>query len=324
MDLRHLRAFVAVAEEGAFTKAARRLHISQPPLSKQVRQLERELGTRLFVRRRDGIELTRDGAMLLERAQTALSAFHDFEEFTKSVASRARPLRIGIGWGLWEAVERIRAHHEQRFREMRIVAEDLCSERSHSLERRIDLAVTRPPVDDALYESEVLFEEQFVALLADTHALAARKAIRLAELANEPLLMYERSVGPGVYDKTFALFRAAGIQPQLVGAQPPPYAHGAMMLVASRQGYYIGIASPFTQTHRVSGIAVVPLDEPGARLEVRIAWRRNEASRWVSEFVRSARAVFPLKPEAPKAQPNAASAREHRTTRFPVAVRRSR
>ena len=65
MDLRHLHAFVAVAEEGTFTKAARRLHISQPPLSKQVQQLERELATTLFVRRRDGIELTRDGTMLL-------------------------------------------------------------------------------------------------------------------------------------------------------------------------------------------------------------------------------------------------------------------
>jgi DNA-binding transcriptional LysR family regulator len=261
MELRHLHAFVAVAEEGTFTKAARRLHISQPPLSKQVQQLERELGTALFIRRRDGIELTRDGQMLLERAQAAVKAFHEFEECTKSVNSRERPLRIGIGWGLWEAVERIRAHHEQRFPEMRIVAEPL-------------------------------FEEQLVALLADTHPLASRKSVRLVELADEPLLMYDRSVGPGVYDKTLALFRAAGVHPHMIAAQPPPYAHGAMMLVASRQGYYVGIASPFTQTHRVSGIAVVPLNEPDARLEVRIAWPANETSRCVTEFVRSARVVF--------------------------------
>jgi DNA-binding transcriptional LysR family regulator len=297
MELRHLRAFVAVAEEGTFTKAARRLHISQPPLSKQVRQLERELGTTLFVRRRDGIELTRDGTLLLERAQAALTAFHDFEDYTKSVSSRVRPLRIGIGWGLWEAVERIRSHHEQRFPEMRIIAEELCAERSPGHERRIDVAVTRPPVDQALYESHPLFEEQFVVILADVHPLATRKAIKLAEIANDPLLMYDRCVGPGVYDKTFALYKAAGVQPHVVGAQPPPYAHGAMMLVASRQGYYVGIASPFTQTHRVTGIAVVPLDEPQARLAVRIAWRQNETSRCVSEFVRSARAVFPWKEE---------------------------
>jgi DNA-binding transcriptional LysR family regulator len=292
MELRHLHAFVAVAEEGTFTKAARRLHISQPPLSKQIQQLEREVGRSLFIRRRDGIELTREGTMLLERAQAALKAFREFEDCTKSVNSQEQPLRIGIGWGLWDAVERIRAHHEQRFPQMRIVAEDLCSARNPADERRIDVAVTRPPVDSSRYDSQLLFEEQFVALLADTHSLASRKSVRLVELASEPLLMYDRCVGPGVYDKTLALFRAAGVQPQLIAAQPPPYAHGAMMLVASRQGYYVGIASPFTQTHRVSGIAVVPLNEPDARLEVRIAWRASETSRCVSEFVRSARAVF--------------------------------
>jgi DNA-binding transcriptional LysR family regulator len=295
MELRHLRAFVAVAEEGTFTKAARRLHISQPPLSKQVQQLERELGAALFVRRRDGVELTREGTMLLARAQAALTAFDDFDDHARSVSSRAKPLRVGIGWGLWEAVERIRSHHERRFPEMRIVAEDLCSERSPAQEKRIDVAVTRPPVDQTLYESQPLFEEQFVALLADVHPLASRPSIALAELATDSLLMYDRSLGPGVYDKTFALYKAAGIQPRVVGAQPPPYAQGAMMLVASRQGYYVGIASPFTQTHRVSGIAVVPLNEPDAHLEIRIAWRHNETSRCVSEFVCSARAVFELR-----------------------------
>jgi DNA-binding transcriptional LysR family regulator len=152
-------------------------------------------------------------------------------------------------------------------------------------------------VDDKLYESEPLFEEAFVAIIAGTHALASRTSITLAQLASEPLLMYDRCLGPGVYDKTLALYQAAGIRPHIVGGQPPPYAQGAMMLVASGEGYYVGIASPFTQTHRASGVAVVPLDEPSARLDVRIAWRTGDASRTVREFVRSARAVFPAKPE---------------------------
>ncbi|MBI4265821.1 MAG: LysR family transcriptional regulator [Acidobacteria bacterium] len=297
MDLRHLRAFVAVAEEGTFMKAARRLHISQPPLSKQVRQLERELGTTLFLRRHDGVELTRDGARLLERAQTALTAFRDFEELTMFLSSRPRPLRVGIGWGLWEAVERIRAHHTTRFPDARISAEDVCSERRPGEEWRIDVAVVRR-VDEALYESEPLFEEHFVALLAATHPLASRKSVALAELASEPLLMYDRYLGPSVYDKTLALCRAAGIHPRIVGGQPPPYAQGAMMLVASREGYYLGIASRFTQTHRASGVAVVTLDEPDARLDVRIAWRKGDTSRAVREFVRSAQAVFPSNAQA--------------------------
>jgi hypothetical protein len=71
-----------------------------------------------------------------------------------------------------------------------------------------------------------------------------------------------------------------------------------MMLVASGEGYYLGISSPFTQTHRTSGVAVVPLNEPNATLEVRIAWLRKGASGCVREFVRSARAVFPAKGDA--------------------------
>jgi DNA-binding transcriptional LysR family regulator len=155
-------------------------------------------------------------------------------------------------------------------------------------------------MDADVYDSQPLFEEHFIVLLADSHPLASRTSIGLAQLANSPLLLYDRGVGPVVYDKTLALFKAAGIQPHVVGAQPPPYAQAAMMLVASGQGFYLGIASPFTQTHRVSGVAVVPLDEPDARVEVRISWRRNEALRAATEFVRSARAVFPWKSERPK------------------------
>jgi len=298
MDLRHLSAFVAVAEEGTFTRAARRLHISQPPLSRHVRQLEKELGVTLFLRRRDGIELTNDGYALLEKAQAAIAAIRNFEGAAHERTSHVRSLCIGIGWGLWGAVDRIRAHHAKRFPEMRISAQDLCSERNQGQEREVDLAVMRGPVDVTQYESEPLFEERFVALLGDSHPLAARKTLRLSELAAEPLLMYERCVGPGVYDKTLELIRAAGIQPPVIGTQPPPYAQGAMMLVASRQGYYIGIASPFTQTHRTSGVAVVPLNEPNATLEVRIAWRRDQMSGCVKEFIKSARDVF-----HPKRQP---------------------
>ena len=161
-------------------------------------------------------------------------------------------------------------------------------------DEHIDVAVRRRPFE-LDKEWEPLFDERFVALLAEDHPLASRPSVSLADLASEPLLLFERVVGPSVYDKILSLWAAAGLKPLVVERQPPPYAQGAMMLVASRQGYYLGIASQYTQSHKTSGIAVVPLNEPDARLEICVAWRRNDNSKNVREFVRSAREVFPAK-----------------------------
>jgi DNA-binding transcriptional LysR family regulator len=290
---------VAVAEERNFTRAAQRLHISQPPLTRQIRQLEHELGVTLFVRNRTGAEMTCDGAALLDAARAVTTSVGDFENSARSLKTRqTKALHLGIGWGLWKAVNLIREHHVARFPDVPFVAHDLCElHRGGPFDQHIDVAVTRPPLDSDL-ACEPLFDERFVALLAEDHPLASRSSVTLADLASEPLLLFERKVGPSVYDKILALWVAAGIKPLVVERQPPPYAQDAMMLVASRQGYYLGIASQYTQSHRTSGVAVVPLDEPDARLEIYVAWHRNDASKQVREFVRSARDVFPLKRHA--------------------------
>jgi DNA-binding transcriptional LysR family regulator len=299
VDFRHLRAFVAVAEERNFTRAAQRLHISQPPLTRQIRQLEDELGVTLFVRHRTGAEMTCEGAALLDTARTVTNALGDFESSARGVKTRqTKALHLGIGWGLWKAVNAVREHFVARHPDVPIVAHDLCDiRRGGVFDQHIDVAVTRPPLEPEL-ACEPLFEERFVVLLAENHPLAARSSLTLADLAPEPLLLFERKVGPSVYDKILALWVAAGIKPLVVERQPPPYAQDAMMLVASRQGYYLGIASQYTQSHRTSGVAVIPLDEPDARLDIYVAWHRNDTSKHVREFVRSAREVFPLKRHA--------------------------
>ena len=318
VELRHLRAFVAVAEEGTFTRAARRLHLSQPPLSKQVRQLERELGTTLFVRRPDGIELTRDGAMLLERAQAALTAIrrvrgvHEIGQLARaSAAARHRVGLVGSG-GTHSSPSRptvSRNAHRGRGQ--------LLGPQSHEGTAHGRVRGANSPWTRRVYDSQPLFEEHFIVLLADSHPLASRKSIQLSQLANDPLLLYDRDLGPSVYDKTLALFKAAGVQPHVVGAQPPPYAQGAMMLVASRQGYYLGIASPFTQTHRVSGVAVVPLDEPDARLQVRIAWRRSDTLRAATSSCARRARCFPGSRRGQRAV-----LRSYGSTRLPLAPAR--
>src|SRR5688500_1744539 len=109
MDFRHLRAFIAVAETLSVTRAAARLHISQPPLSRHIHQLEEELDVTLFVRHRQGVTLTDAGRRLLEKARALDAAALDFYEAAREVASgQSNTIRVGIGWGLWDAVNSIR------------------------------------------------------------------------------------------------------------------------------------------------------------------------------------------------------------------------
>ena len=99
MDFRHLRAFVIVAEERNFTRAAERLHISQPPLTRQIRQLEDELGMTLFLRHRTGVELTREGRALLDNARTVATSIADFENCARWVKVPRDPgINVGVCW----------------------------------------------------------------------------------------------------------------------------------------------------------------------------------------------------------------------------------
>lgn len=213
------------------------------------------------------------------------------EEFARSAHTRCAPLHIAVGCGLWEALERVRAIHENRFGNARINAEDLCASRRAAVAGSADLMITRDRVDSRLFESAVLFEEQVVALVSNRHHLASRDSITLSELAAEPLLMFDRDAEPGMWDLTTELIHRAGIRPRIVSGQPHPCTLGAMMTIASGQGYYLSTASPFTHTHRTSGVAAVPLREARANIPVHLAWRADVA-RSAREPVDSARAAF--------------------------------
>jgi DNA-binding transcriptional LysR family regulator len=291
MKLRHLQAFVAVAEEGTFSRAARRLDLAQPPLSRYVHELEQELGSELFVRGRNGAALTPAGRLVLERAVAVLKTFRDIEDFTPSSDATAGVLKIGVGWGLWEAFERIRALHASRFPTARITAEDLSLAHDAQDEPSPDMAITRDRVDAPVFEWWSLFEERFVALINDRHRLAACESITLSELASDPLLLFERRLEPGIWDRTCDLIQHAATRPRIVDRQPPPWTLGGMAMIASGAGYYLATSSPFTQTHRASGVAAVPLRWPAMRLPVRLAWRAN-APQAVKAFARSAQAAF--------------------------------
>jgi DNA-binding transcriptional LysR family regulator len=227
VDFRHLRAFLTVAEEASVTRAAERLHISQPPLSRHIRQLEDELGFALFVRHRHGVTLTEPGRQLLEKAKLLSTAASDFyETASQAKGGDSRRVRIGIGWGLWEPVNQIRVQFARRCANVTIDATDVHCEEQYNEQLRtnaLDVVFARPPFDETRLDAVPLFQERIVAVVSDDNPLASRKTLRMRDLAGEPLLLFDRHIMPVLYDKVLDLCSRTGITGKIIptpGAGP--------------------------------------------------------------------------------------------------------
>ncbi len=297
MELRHLRAFAAIAELHSFSKAARQLHVAQPPLSRQISQLERELGVKLFVRAASGVALTREGAVLLEQARTVLADTASFLDLaTRARAGLANPLRVAMAPGMCEAVNRIRLHIVERSPDVVIEGVDMASSAQHDALRRrtMDVGLLRHVAEDPDIQSEPLFAERFVVLVSERNPLARHKALRLKQLVDERLLLQDRDWASLAHDKILALCSAAGVTPRIVTLEGIPGNQAAMLSVVSGEAICLALRGAQSRSYQpVRGVAVVPLNEPQAEFEVQVAWRRGETSALVCEFLKSARELFP-------------------------------
>ena len=298
MDFRHIRAFIAVADASSVTKAAERLHITQPPLTRHIHQLERELGVTLFVRHRQGVTLTESGHQLLQRARTLDAAASEFIAAARQTLSADRgTLRIGIGWGLWDLVHRARVEFSRHFPQVTIEAtEAFCHVASDEdlKNQALDVVFTRPPYDSALAVSEPIIHEPIQAVLSDDSPLARRDTVRIRDLAQHPLLLWDRERAPVLYDRMLELYARAGVSvPMIPTPGAGPYNHAGLMLVASGKGVYLGYGVPLTGPQSPSGVAVRPLSDPGATMEVCVVSRRGESSPIVARFLETVRRVFP-------------------------------
>lgn len=297
MDLRHLRAFAAIAESGSFSKAARHLRLSQPPLSRNIRQLEEEVGVKLFERNPSGVELTREGAVLLEKARSILgeaTAFLELASRTRTGTSSA--LRVGMARGLCEVVNRIRMRLLDHRPDISLEGTDIASSRQYEALRRrtIDLGVLRHVADDPDVQCEPLFKEHFVVVVKGDSALAKCSSLQLKQLAEERLLLHDRDFAALAFDKILRMYSAAGVAPNVVTLHAEPGQQASMLAVASGEGICLALQSPLSRSYvSVNGLAAVPLDEPDAALQVEVAWRKGEASPAVRQFLESVREVFP-------------------------------
>jgi len=292
MELRHLRYFVAVAEEGHITRAAERLGIQQPPLSKQIAALERELDVRLIRRTARGVELTDGGRALLDHARAILARSNQAIETTRRTA-RGEQGQISVGVAPTGPFHPFVPRVTRAFREAwPLVALTLEESFTNDLVERIrgekvDVAFLRTPVHDPQnIVINHLLDEPMVVALPSGHTMAGtndgKQPLPLKALSGETFIVYGRRFGPGLYDATVEACRAAGFNPRL--GQEAPRITSTLGFVATG----LGIALVPASMQRVSMDGVVYRDftgpvQPTAVLN--LASRRGDPSAVVRQFV---------------------------------------
>lgn len=263
MDFRLLRYFVAVAEEGNFNRAAERLHIAQPPLSRAIQQLEAQVGAPLLDRASRPLRLTDVGRLLHAQALQLLSRMEDVETMVKTAAtSQRRQLVIGF------VASTIYARLPELIREFRKAAEnvELVLVESTTLEQiaalregRIDVGFGRIRLEDPSVRRIILRDEKLVAAFPLGHPLADGEGpVSLRDLADEPQIIYPRAPRPSYADQVISLFRDHAIEPRIVHeARELQIAIG---LVAAEEG--MAIVPESVQRARSHDVAFRELAEP--------------------------------------------------------------
>jgi DNA-binding transcriptional LysR family regulator len=289
VELRHIRSFLAVAEELHFGRAAARLHISQPPLSQQIRRLEDEIGARLFRRTNRRVQLTPAGRAFLAEARQAIAS----TERAVGAAQRAERGELGelvIGYitsATYGPLADVIRMFRKRLPEVQLKLRNLRSVQQSQalLDRRIDVGLVRPHATDSRIVYEALWRESVVVALPGDHPLAHRPAVNIADLATDIFLIAPAEDTAAFHDEVVALCRRAGFAPRVEDGVPDVQA--ALTLVAAGLGIHPVAASVQRFTRR--GVVYRPLRPRSLRIELGLAWRRDDDAALVEQFRRVAR-----------------------------------
>ncbi|MBR0822696.1 LysR family transcriptional regulator [Bradyrhizobium liaoningense] len=319
IELRHLRYFVAVAEDLHFGKAANRLGISQPPLSQQILALEREIGARLFERSNRRVELTNAGMLFLKEA-------HEVLERVENAAVRAERIHRGqlgevkIGFfgsaPFVEGFQKLIFDFRTKHADVDLVLQEMPTYQQVDaiLDGRLDLGFVRPlQPKPASIQSIEIARERLMAVMRLDHPLASRQDdLTLADLAPEPMVLYAKSIGSGLYQKIVDLCRDAGFTPNVV--QEANATPTMMGLVAAGMG--ISVLPESLMRLSLDGLKFLPLRDPKAQTAVWLAKRWDDRSSLVRHLFQQASRLKP-KTSAPASggEPTEAIGKVRRTRR---------
>jgi DNA-binding transcriptional LysR family regulator len=291
MELRHLRYFLAVAEELNFTRAAERLSISQPPLTQQIKALEAEIGVALFDRSAYRIELTRAGTVFATEVSRILGDVRNAVLLAKR-AARGPVGLVRVGFTESASFNPLVPLTFRTFRSSHSDVEVSLEERQSTelgaalRDGRLDVAFVRPPLKTSEGLTLHLLEaESMVVALPTGHALAACAQIDLGDLRNETFILYPRAVRPGLADAVIAACEHAGFTPRV--GQYAPQLSSTINLVAASLG--ISVVPKCMERLQPQAVTYVPLRGEPLQALLGIAHRTGEASPAVLKFIEMAR-----------------------------------
>jgi len=277
MELRHLRYFVTVAEELHFGRAAEKLHISQPPLSIQIRSLEEELGVTLLRRTQRHVSLTQAGYAFLQEARQIMARLEQAVLMTRR-ASRGEIGELAIGFisvADYNVLPVILRQFRQRFPRVNLTLRESTTDAQirDLLGGRIDVGFMLPPIDEPALKSVCILREPLVAALPELHPLARRAGkLPLASLKDAPFILFPRPMAPGLYDDVVSFCRAAGFSPRV--EQEAIQMQTIVSLVSAELGVAL-IPASMTNLRR-TGVAYKVLRETSPRTEIHLGWRRGD------------------------------------------------
>ncbi|HMF53646.1 MAG TPA: LysR substrate-binding domain-containing protein [Edaphobacter sp.] len=292
LELRHLRYFVAVAEELHFGRAAKRLHLAQPPLSQQIRKLEEILGYPLFLRTSRAVKLTAAGEVFLERARRTLrNVQEDMEEARSIGRGDEGSLRVGfIGSGMLTPLPSMLGRYRKLYPRVQL-------QLSESYTSNIALLLNRGALDAGFLRDggtidglkvEPLFSEPFVAVLPAGHRLAARNVISAGDLRDEPFVFFAPIAGALAYEKPVSLCEEHGFCPHVVQEAPQ------WLTILRLIGAGLGVSIAPACVRQIAGPSVSCPALRGARVmsDIELAFREGEDRAVVAAFAAVARESF--------------------------------
>jgi len=287
MDLRKLKYFITVAEEGHISRAATVLNISQPPLTRQIQQLEEELGVQLFTRTAKGMEITHAGTLFLHEARNIFALIEQATERTQR-AGQGRLGRLDVatfGSGILDTIPHILLAFRRDYPDVKVVLHTL--EKHAQIEalrqRRITIGFNRmlEPLSDI--RSELVVTEKLMLGVNESSPLALRNSIDFHEIEQHPLILFPAQSRPNFIDKVLKLCELSGFSPQV--SQEVDDILTGVALVAS--GFGVCIVTEAAQALRLPGVVYVPLSNtpPGSSVDLSCIYREDDRSPILESFL---------------------------------------